>query len=236
MMETLVLRKKMPVLFIRNNYCWLNAVKETKVVFFVRDNSGEKFLTAHAAGRNFSEVFCRACAVAVHSWFSHLHGKFCVLALTTSPARPALFEPRIWLVGTVGSQRPVLILVFPGCMCRFFPSAGRCPDNFDTILYNITLWWLTTIWCFGVAAIKNHTPLDSCVVWCCTKIFFFLGGVIPYVYITFYNHPKSQAVFLVQKAMTNLDEKKHPNNAENEPHAPADHGQNEDASVLSVHF
>ena len=23
------------------------------------------------------------------------------------------------------------------------------------------------MWCFGVAAIKNHTPPDSCVVWCC---------------------------------------------------------------------
>ena len=22
-------------------------------------------------------------------------------------------------------------------------------------------------WCFGVAAIKNHTPPDPCVVWCC---------------------------------------------------------------------
>ena len=31
----------------------------------------------------------------------------------------------------------------------------------------ISLWWLTTIWCFGVAAIKNHTPPDSVVVWCC---------------------------------------------------------------------
>ena len=66
-----------------NNFRWLNAVKETKIVFFVRDNSGEKFLTTHAAGRNFSEVICRACAVVVHSWFSHLHGKFCVLALRT---------------------------------------------------------------------------------------------------------------------------------------------------------
>ena len=47
------------------------------------------------------------------------------LALRNFPARPVLFELRIWLVGTVGSQRPVLILVFPGCMCRFFPSAGR---------------------------------------------------------------------------------------------------------------
>ena len=64
-----------------NNFRWLNAVKETKIVFFVRDNSGEKILTAHAARRNFSEVICRACAVVVHSWFSHLHGKFCVLAL-----------------------------------------------------------------------------------------------------------------------------------------------------------
>ena len=108
-----------------NNFRWLNAVKETKIEFFVRDNSGEKFLTAHAARRNFSEVICRACAVVVHSWFSHLHGKFCVLALRTFPTRPAPFELRIWLVGTVGSQRPVLILVFPGCMCRFFPSAGR---------------------------------------------------------------------------------------------------------------
>ena len=43
----------------------------------------KKFLTAHAARRNFSEVICRACAVVVHSWFSHLHGKFCVLALRT---------------------------------------------------------------------------------------------------------------------------------------------------------
>ena len=108
-----------------NNFRWLNAVKETKIEFFVRDNSGEKFLTAHAARRNFSEVICRACAVVVHSWFSHLHGKFCVLALRTFPTRPAPFELRIWLVGTVGSQRPVLILVFPGCMCRFSPSAGR---------------------------------------------------------------------------------------------------------------
>ena len=108
-----------------NNFRWLNAVKETKIEFFVRDNSGEKFLTAHAARRNFSEVIYRACAVVVHSWFSHLHGKFCVLALRTFPTRPAPFELRIWLVGTVGSQRPVLILVFPDCMCRFFPSAGR---------------------------------------------------------------------------------------------------------------
>ena len=90
-----------------NNFRWLNAVKETKIEFFVRDNSGEKFLTAHAARRNFSEVICRACAVVIHSWFSRLHGKFCVLALRTFS------------------------------------------------------------WCFGVAAIKNHTPPDSCVVWCC---------------------------------------------------------------------
>ena len=67
-----------------NNFRWLNAVKERKIVFFVRDNSGEKFLTAHAAWKKFSEVICRACAVVVHSWFSHLHGRFCVLALRTS--------------------------------------------------------------------------------------------------------------------------------------------------------
>ena len=85
-----------------NNFRWLNA---DEIVFFVRDNSGEKFLTTHAARRNFSEVICRACAAVVHSWFSHLHGKFCVLALRT--------------------------------------------------------------WCFGVAAIKNHTPPNSCVVWSC---------------------------------------------------------------------
>ena len=66
-----------------NNCRWLNAVKETKIEFFVRHNSEEKFLTAHAPWRNFSEVICRACAVVVHSWFSHLHGKFCVLALRT---------------------------------------------------------------------------------------------------------------------------------------------------------
>ena len=66
-----------------NNFRWLNAVKETKILLFVRDNSGENFLTARAATRNFSEVICRACAVVVHSWFSYLHGKFCVLALRT---------------------------------------------------------------------------------------------------------------------------------------------------------
>ena len=68
---------------LSNNFRWLNAVKETKIEFFVRDNSGEKFLTAHATRRNFSEVICRACAVVVYSWFSHLHGKFCVLVLRT---------------------------------------------------------------------------------------------------------------------------------------------------------
>ena len=104
-----------------NNFCWLNAVKETKIVFFVRDNSGEKFLTAHAARRNFSEVICRACAVVVHSWFSHLYGKFCVLALRTFPARPAPFEPRIWWVFTVGSQRPVLIFGFSWLHVQVFP-------------------------------------------------------------------------------------------------------------------
>ena len=31
----------------------------------------------------------------------------------------------------------------------------------------ISLRRLTTIWCFGVAAKKNHTPPNSCVVWCC---------------------------------------------------------------------
>ena len=106
---------------ISNNFRWLNAVKEMKIVFFVRDNSGEKFLTAHAAGRNFSEVICRACAVVVHSWFSHLHGKFCVLALRTFPARPAPFAPRIWWVGTVGSQRPVLIFGFSWLHVQVFP-------------------------------------------------------------------------------------------------------------------
>ena len=95
-----------------NNFRWLKAVKGTKIVFFVRDNSGEKFLTAHAARGNFSEVICRACAVVVHSWFSHLHGKLCGLALRTFPARPAPFEPRIWWVGTACSQGPVLIFGF----------------------------------------------------------------------------------------------------------------------------
>ena len=28
-------------------------------------------------------------------------------------------------------------------------------------------FWRYLPWCFGVAAIKNHIPLDSCVVWCC---------------------------------------------------------------------
>ena len=42
---------------IPNNFCWLNAVKETKIVFFARDNSGDKILTAHAAGKIFSEVY-----------------------------------------------------------------------------------------------------------------------------------------------------------------------------------
>ena len=116
-----------------NNFRWLNAVKEAKIVFFVRDNSGENFLTAHAARRNFSEVIRRACTVVVYSWFSHLHGKFCALVLRTFPARPAPFEPRVWLVGTVGSQRPVLMFGFSwlhaqvfshqlvgyaGCKCR----------------------------------------------------------------------------------------------------------------------
>ena len=82
-----------------NKFRWLNAVKETKI--FVRDNSGEKFLTAHAARRNFSEVICRACAVVVHSWFSHLLGKFCVLALRTFPTRPAPFRAS-HLVGRYG--------------------------------------------------------------------------------------------------------------------------------------
>ena len=105
----------------RNSFRWLNAVKETKIVFFVRDNSGEKFLTAHAAGRNFSEVICRACAVVVHSWFSHLHRKFCVLALRTFPACSAPFAPRIWWVGTVGSQRSVLIFGFSWLHVQVFP-------------------------------------------------------------------------------------------------------------------
>ena len=56
-----------PAQEVSNNFCWLNAVKETKIEFFVRDNSGEKFVTAHADRRNFSEVICRACAVVVHS-------------------------------------------------------------------------------------------------------------------------------------------------------------------------
>ena len=71
---------------------WLNAVKETKIVFFVRDNSREKFLTASAARRNFSEVIRRACAaVGVElspAW------KVCVLALRTFlyPAVVSLFS------------------------------------------------------------------------------------------------------------------------------------------------
>ena len=77
------LKDFLPHMLKSKNFRWLNAVKETKIEFFVRDNSGEKFLTAHAARRNFSEVICRACAVVIHSWFSHLHGKFCVLALRT---------------------------------------------------------------------------------------------------------------------------------------------------------
>ena len=47
-------------------------------------------------------------------------------------------------------------------------SVQLSPDDFDTILYNITLWWLTTIWCFGGAAIKNHATPDFCVVGCCS--------------------------------------------------------------------
>ena len=39
-----------------------------EIVFFVRDNSGEKFLTAHAARRNFSEVICRPFVVLSSAW------------------------------------------------------------------------------------------------------------------------------------------------------------------------
>ena len=95
-----------------NNFRWLNAVKETKIVFFVRDNSEEKFLPAHAARRNFSDVICRACAPVVHSWLSHLHGQLCIFASENFSRHPAPFEPRIWWVGTVDSQRPVLIFDF----------------------------------------------------------------------------------------------------------------------------
>ena len=60
-----------------------------KAVFFVLHNSGEKFLTAHAAGRIFSECFSsRACMPVVNSRFFHLHGKFCVLALRTFQLSP----------------------------------------------------------------------------------------------------------------------------------------------------
>ena len=110
-----------------SNFRWLKAVKEIKLYFSYETTVEKNFSLPTQLGENFLRLprICRACAVVVHSWFSHLHGKFCVSALRTFPARPAPFELRIWLVGTVGSQRPVLILVIPGCMRRFFPSAGR---------------------------------------------------------------------------------------------------------------
>ena len=115
-----------------NNFRWLNPVKETKIVFFVQDNSGDKFLTAHAAGRKFSEVICRACAVVIHSWFSHLHGKFCLLALRTSrPPGPirasdlvgrygrfaeACFDFWFYLVACAGFSHQ--LVGHAGCKCR----------------------------------------------------------------------------------------------------------------------
>ena len=42
-----------------NNFRWLNAVKETKIEFFARDNSGEKnFSLPTQLGEIFSEVIC----------------------------------------------------------------------------------------------------------------------------------------------------------------------------------
>ena len=49
--------------------------KTRKLYFFVRDISGETFLTVHTATRNKSGVFRCTCAAFPNLWFFHLHGK-----------------------------------------------------------------------------------------------------------------------------------------------------------------
>ena len=52
-----------------NTFRWLIAAKETTIVFLVQGNSGEKFLTAHASGRNLTEAYLAALA-----WLYAIHG------------------------------------------------------------------------------------------------------------------------------------------------------------------
>ena len=96
-----------PVDHWSKNFRWLNAVKETKFKFFVRDNSGEtNFSLPTQLGEIFLRLSAARCAVCrPFVMFSHLHGKFCVLALRTFPTRPAPFELRIWLVDRRNSTR-----------------------------------------------------------------------------------------------------------------------------------
>ena len=107
-----------------NNTHWVNAVKETKIVFLVRDNSGEKCSLPTQTGEIFCGYLlrlrsCRPFLVLSHAW------KVLALRSFPDPASPAPFKSRIWWVGTIGSQRPVLIFGFLVVSAGFFPSAGR---------------------------------------------------------------------------------------------------------------
>ena len=68
---------------VSNNFRWLNAVKEMKTIYFIRNNSGEEFHTAHAAEKLFRSLSCHSCAAVVHSWFSHHMESSPVLTLRT---------------------------------------------------------------------------------------------------------------------------------------------------------
>ena len=94
-----------------SNFRWLNALKKKKImVFLLRDNSGEKTLTAHTARRTFRRLILPRLhgSSPFVATFSRLHKKFCVLVLRSFPAHPAPFELCTWLIGTVCLLRPVI--------------------------------------------------------------------------------------------------------------------------------